>query len=286
MAYRKKYRRQTFAQKVKSNKSLKWFKDQKIRIDTEISNESHKLSKLDQFTELFLPDAIVKHAQAEKERHIKARRYHQNFRPTGFIDKLFNHEHVVSWEEEDKRLAQLVENKTIRVTSEMQSFIKREGLADSFRFYDRSLTSVEEIQRQLDRARALKKLRIQQLSEQLKMLEPKLREMHRKEELRQREKSVIARVRKQSRDNAARIKVKLEKTHNCPYCEKTLGPSPHADHIYPLSRGGQETESNMVYVCAECNISKSDKTLHNFCAERGLDFTKISHRLRSMGKDF
>lgn len=35
----------------------------------------------------------------------------------------------------------------------------------------------------------------------------------------------------------------------------------HLDHVVPLSRGGADTESNMVPACAACNLSKGAKTL-------------------------
>lgn len=59
-----------------------------------------------------------------------------------------------------------------------------------------------------------------------------------------------------------------ERKH-CPYCGGTLG-SPegdeagnldyaHLDHMDPLSRGGDESVRNAVYVCAACNIAKGKR---------------------------
>ena len=56
---------------------------------------------------------------------------------------------------------------------------------------------------------------------------------------------------------------------NCPYCGDSLGESPHADHIYPVSKGGLSTVDNMIYVCQSCNRSKGDKTLMNFIDSSG-----------------
>lgn len=55
----------------------------------------------------------------------------------------------------------------------------------------------------------------------------------------------------------------------CAYCEKpmiTTGNSHDPnyktmDHIYPLSRGGPHTISNIVFACRSCNLSKNIKTI-------------------------
>lgn len=44
----------------------------------------------------------------------------------------------------------------------------------------------------------------------------------------------------------------------CAYCD---GPFQHLDHVTPISRGGEDVESNMVPACAACNLSKGALTL-------------------------
>lgn len=44
----------------------------------------------------------------------------------------------------------------------------------------------------------------------------------------------------------------------CAYCGTTFGPF-DLDHVVPVSRGGEDTESNLVVACASCNRSKSDR---------------------------
>ena len=82
------------------------------------------------------------------------------------------------------------------------------------------------------------------------------------------------------------IKSQLNKFKVCPYCEGDLGEVPHADHIYPVSKGGLSTKENMVYICQSCNSSKSDKTLNVFIKSKGLDRDKVEGNLELLGKDF
>jgi 5-methylcytosine-specific restriction endonuclease McrA len=46
--------------------------------------------------------------------------------------------------------------------------------------------------------------------------------------------------------------------YRCAYCDARAA---HLDHVVPLSRGGTDTESNIVPACASCNLSKGAKTL-------------------------
>lgn len=45
---------------------------------------------------------------------------------------------------------------------------------------------------------------------------------------------------------------------SCAYCN---GVATHLDHVHPLSKGGEDVESNIVPACAPCNLSKGAKTL-------------------------
>ena len=89
-----------------------------------------------------------------------------------------------------------------------------------------------------------------------------------------------------ARDLAATAKRNLANQTECPYCGGGLGATPHADHIYPLSKGGHSVASNMVLVCAVCNAKKSTMTLRAFILKYGLDREAVEHRLHSLGKDF
>jgi 5-methylcytosine-specific restriction endonuclease McrA len=74
----------------------------------------------------------------------------------------------------------------------------------------------------------------------------------------------------------------------CPYCGKRFGDSdvPHADHIYPVSKGGLSTSKNMIYICSTCNIKKANKTLREFIIENNLDRDRIEKNLELLKKTF
>lgn len=99
-------------------------------------------------------------------------------------------------------------------------------------------------------------------------------------------KARLAQADGKSRDEALKVKIKLQKNHSCPYCGNDLGLQPHADHIYPIARGGLSTRSNMVYVCATCNLNKKDKTLKMYIDEYKLNRDEIEARLTELGKEF
>lgn len=123
------------------------------------------------------------------------------------------------------------------------------------------------------------------LNGQTKQLEANRRAAQRAAEL-ELLKAKAASVDGTARDLADAIKKKLDRQPGCPYCGEDLGPQPHADHIYPLSKGGHSVIANMVMVCAECNIKKGSMTLRAFAIKYGLNRAAIEHRLHELGKDF
>lgn len=108
----------------------------------------------------------------------------------------------------------------------------------------------------------------------------------RKKEKQRNLRARAAQAENKTREAAAGVKSRLPRDHWCPYCGGNLGTNPHADHIYPVSRGGLSTESNMVYICSDCNIKKRNKTLRMFINEFGLDRDLIEERLSALGKEF
>ncbi|MET9425626.1 HNH endonuclease [Streptomyces sp. NPDC006540] len=53
--------------------------------------------------------------------------------------------------------------------------------------------------------------------------------------------------------------------YGCAYCPER---ATHLDHVIPLSKGGEDVESNMVPACQRCNLSKGAKTLAEWALSR------------------
>lgn len=120
----------------------------------------------------------------------------------------------------------------------------------------------------------------------LSFMDEILKEKQKKEEKITHLKSMAADTVNEQRDIASNVKIK--KTSNCLYCGKKL-INPHKDHIYPVSKGGTSTHQNLVYVCAECNMKKSNLTLNNFIRKYGESLLlreKIEENLEKLNKDF
>ncbi|MGA2467924.1 MAG: HNH endonuclease [Thermodesulfobacteriota bacterium] len=90
----------------------------------------------------------------------------------------------------------------------------------------------------------------------------------------------------QNRKVGASVKRGIEKQPWCPYCGGPLGENPHADHIYPVSKGGRSVPKNMVYVCSNCNALKRNLTLSGFVKKYKLDRSTIENRLEELGKEY
>ena len=54
-----------------------------------------------------------------------------------------------------------------------------------------------------------------------------------------------------------RLKVLNRDAYTCAYCGDTAN---EVDHIWPKSKGGEDTLDNLVAACRRCNILKKDKT--------------------------
>jgi 5-methylcytosine-specific restriction endonuclease McrA len=98
--------------------------------------------------------------------------------------------------------------------------------------------------------------------------------------------SFKARALQTERDLARRLRLSFIPSDDCPYCGNPIGTTARLDHIYPVSKGGLSTRSNLVFVCFDCNQKKSDMTLSTFVRRWGLDRGIIEDRLTSLGKEF
>ena len=118
----------------------------------------------------------------------------------------------------------------------------------------------------------------------IRLKEEAIRQKRTKEIL-DRKKAQYATTVDETRNLAQSIKRRLPTNHNCPYCDGPLGENYHADHIYPVSKGGQSRESNMVNVCETCNLKKKDDTLNTFIRKYGLNRDSIERNLIKLGKE-
>lgn len=100
------------------------------------------------------------------------------------------------------------------------------------------------------------------------------------------DKALVAAAAGKSRNLSSSIKRKLRVNHPCPYCGGPLGTDYHADHIYPISKGGLSTIQNMVNVCSSCNLAKKDQTLGIFIRKHNLCRDEIESRLMNLDKEF
>lgn len=50
----------------------------------------------------------------------------------------------------------------------------------------------------------------------------------------------------------------------CYYCGAKVGGKYHVDHVVPISRGGDNSPSNLVITCPHCNLSKNDRLPHEW----------------------
>ncbi len=87
-----------------------------------------------------------------------------------------------------------------------------------------------------------------------------------------------------SRSMAAQRREMIKKTDHCPYCGSELGNDAHLDHIQPINRGGLSIDENLVWCCAKCNLSKSNKGLIEFLLASNYNIEQTCTRLISLGK--
>lgn len=66
---------------------------------------------------------------------------------------------------------------------------------------------------------------------------------------------------------AADIHAKLEAQEGrCFYCDQSIDPHYHVEHMVPLSRGGSNAAENICLACPTCNMRKGRKTASEFMA--------------------
>ena len=64
--------------------------------------------------------------------------------------------------------------------------------------------------------------------------------------------------------------------HTCAYCGQ---PGNQIDHIIPISKGGEDHESNMTVACSTCNASKKNQDAQKFQEKRyAKNYTQIQNK--------
>lgn len=58
--------------------------------------------------------------------------------------------------------------------------------------------------------------------------------------------------------------MKEQYSYTCVYCRGFFGDKITMDHVVPLSKGGNHTQSNIVPACHSCNASKGNKSLEDW----------------------
>jgi len=93
--------------------------------------------------------------------------------------------------------------------------------------------------------------------------------------------------RQQAKSVRNSLRKQLDELPYCPYCTSPLSlDAAHADHIYPLAKGGLSTKRNMVFICASCNSAKGHLTLRAFLKKTKFDEEMVHENLEQLGKDF
>ena len=126
---------------------------------------------------------------------------------------------------------------------------------------------------------AIQKTFLEKLDKRIKHLEEK---QHKIDSL----KNKAATINQEKRVFAESVKKRIGKNKDCPYCGSHISGIPHADHIYPVSRGGESVVKNMVYVCSSCNLKKGNMTLTMFIKKFSLNREEIELRLDALRKEY
>lgn len=68
------------------------------------------------------------------------------------------------------------------------------------------------------------------------------------------------------------IKLLIENSKNCYWCDKELNGIYHIDHYIPIAKGGNHSIENLVISCPSCNLRKHSKDPMQFAKEIGKIF--------------
>lgn len=65
---------------------------------------------------------------------------------------------------------------------------------------------------------------------------------------------------------------------NCIYCNRKLTEkNATADHIIPISLGGNNTQVNLITCCVRCNGDRGNKNFRTFLSEKNINFRNVKY---------
>jgi len=68
------------------------------------------------------------------------------------------------------------------------------------------------------------------------------------------------------------------KNAKCLYCNSKLTPTnATTDHIIPISKGGNNTQVNLVVCCVRCNSERGDLDFYTYLRSKNDKFKKVRH---------
>lgn len=67
--------------------------------------------------------------------------------------------------------------------------------------------------------------------------------------------------------------VRKHRNCKCPYCNKKLTlKNATADHIVPVSKGGNNCQVNLVVCCKKCNTQRGDSSIRDFLKSKKINY--------------
>jgi 5-methylcytosine-specific restriction endonuclease McrA len=109
----------------------------------------------------------------------------------------------------------------------------------------------------------------------------------RKADRQESDRALLARAKNCDRELSGLLRNQIAITSHCPYCSEEFGSeNAHLDHIIPIAYGGLSVQTNLVFVCAGCNLRKAALTLNEFIDRNCLDRAAIYERLRESNKRY
>lgn len=74
------------------------------------------------------------------------------------------------------------------------------------------------------------------------------------------------------------LKDNIKQSHHCPYCNVSLNnDNITADHIIPVSKGGNNTKVNLLACCKSCNEERGDEEFYTYLHQKQAKYKNIKY---------